>query len=214
MKNAEALNFFHNMASAKDCTAQSVKLAHNTDYTHIDAEFILKYAGKDSSILDIGSGTGLIVNKIYDKVKSIDCIEPFKRFSDFIIKSNSITINNCNIFDYQTTKTFDVITLFGVMHFFSENEVIQIYKKCYTLLKKGGVIIIKNQFGINETVEISGYSEENKTNYYAQYRHIDKETNILKNIGFQNIETYDIYPKEANRWENTHFYALVATTKL
>ena len=73
------------------------------------------------------------------------------------------------------------------------------------------VIIIKNQFGVEETVEVAGYSEENKTNYYSQYRTIAKETEILEKVGFSNIKTYDIYPKKANRWDNTHFYALVAT---
>ncbi len=38
---------------------------------------------------------------------------------------------------------------------------------------------------------------------------IEKEIELLKNIGFKNIETFDIYPPEANRWNNTHFYAIV-----
>ena len=211
MKNADALDFFRNMARKQDFNVNSVKLAHNSDYTHIDAEFILKYANASSSILDIGSGTGLIINKIYDKVKSIECVEPFKKFSDFITESLNITINNSNIFDFKTSKIFDVITLFGIMPYFSEEEAVSIYKKCYALLKKEGTIIIKNQFCVKDTVEVAGYSEENKADYYSQYRSIAKETDILTNIGFQDIKVYDIYPKEANRWDNTHFYALVAT---
>ena len=31
-----------------------------------------------------------------------------------------------------------------------------------------------------------------------------------KEIGFKNIEKFDIYPPEANRWNNTHFYAIIA----
>jgi len=214
MKNSEALKFFHHMATAKECNPQSVKLAHNTDYTSIDATFILQYADKNSSVLDIGSGTGLTINKIYDKVQTIECVEPFKRFTDFITNSDNVIIHNCNVYDYETTKVFDVVTLFGVMHYFSEDEVIKVYKKCYGLLKKGGIIIVKNQFGIHETVEVSGYSEENKTNYYSSYRKLDEEMDILKNIGFENIEVHDIYPPEANRWDNTHFYAIVGRKPL
>lgn len=214
MQNSKALNFFHQMATAKDCNASSVKLGHNTDYTHIDAAFILKYANKGSDVLDIGTGTGLIVNKIYDKVQSVECIEPFTQFTNFIVNSDNIIIHNCNIFDYETTKTFDVITLFGFASYFSENEIMQIYEKCYRFLKTGGVIIIKNQFGINETVEVCGYSEENKSQYYSQYRSVEKEMNILKNIGLNSIEVHDIYPPEANRWENTHFYAIVGRKPL
>ena len=29
-------------------------------------------------------------------------------------------------------------------------------------------------------------------------------------IGYKNIEIVDIYPPEANRWDNTHFYSIVA----
>ncbi len=56
---------------------------------------------------------------------------------------------------------------------------------------------------------MSGYSKEQKADYFSQYRHIDKEVKILKDIGFKNIETFDVYPKQANRWNNTHFYAIV-----
>ena len=95
------------------------------------------------------------------------------------------------------------------MHYVERSEAIKIYKKCYNFLKEHGKIIIKNQFGVNDDVLVAGYSEEQKTDYYAQYRHIDKEINLLKEIGFKNVEKIDIYPPEANRWNNTHFWAIV-----
>ena len=59
-------------------------------------------------------------------------------------------------------------------------------------------------------MNISSYSEEQKTDYYSQYRQVDKEIRIIKEQGFSNVLLTDIYPKEANRWENTHFYAITA----
>ena len=35
------------------------------------------------------------------------------------------------------------------------------------------------------------------------------EIERLKNIGFKDVLVHDIYPSEANRWSDTHFYALV-----
>jgi 16S rRNA A1518/A1519 N6-dimethyltransferase RsmA/KsgA/DIM1 with predicted DNA glycosylase/AP lyase activity len=210
MKNAEALTFFYNMSHSKDCNPQSVKLAHNTDYTDIDAEFVLQYADKNTSILDIGSGTGLIINKIYDKVKSIECVEPYAEFTKFIAKSDNITIINEDAFKYNTTKNFDLVSLFGFIQYMSEEEALFIYIKCYKWLKQNGKIIVKNQFAVAEDVNVSGYSEEQKTEYYAQYRNIDKEVNMLKQTGFKNPKVTDIYPPKANRWNNTHFYAIVA----
>lgn len=209
MDNSKALKFFEKMSHNTKDNPNSVKLAHNTDYTDTDAEFILRYTNKNSVILDIASGTGLIVNKLYNKAAKIVCIEPYKEFTKFIVKADNIEIINKNIFDYETEKRFDLITLFGFMHYVKESEAVRIYKKCYNFLKKSGKIIIKNQFGVNEDVNVSGYSEEQKTDYYAQYRHIDKELDILSKIGFKNIEVVDIYPPEANRWDNTHFYAIV-----
>ena len=70
-----ALSFFENMAKS-GCSQNSLKLAKNSDFSDMDARFILKYATEASSVLDLGSGTGLIVNKIYDKVLKIVAVEP------------------------------------------------------------------------------------------------------------------------------------------
>lgn len=99
--------------------------------------------------------------------------------------------------------------MFGIVQYFNESEIIKIYEKYFNNLKENGTTIIKNQFGVNEDVLVSGYSKELKKNYYSQYRHIDKEVKILENIGYKNIEVIDICPPQCNRWENTHFWAIV-----
>lgn len=121
MENREALDFFRKISEISN-DPKSVKLANASDFSQMDADFILKYANEDSE----------------------------------------------------------------------------------------GKIIIKNQFGVRDDVVVEGYSEEQHSNYFAQYRFIDKEVVNLSNIGYQNISVMDIYPPECNRWENTHFYAIVA----
>ncbi|MBF7045960.1 class I SAM-dependent methyltransferase [Campylobacter volucris] len=210
INNDNALLFYANIAKTKN-DIQSVKLANNTDYTDIDANFILKHSSKSSKILDLGSGTGLIVNKLYDKISHIDCVEFYKEFSKFIVQSPNINVYNQLLQDFRIEKKYDVITAFGVMHHFSEEEATKLYKKYFSYLEKDGKMIIKNQFGLKEDVIVNGYSEEQNTNYYAHYRYICKEIYILKEIGFKDVEYYDIYPPECNRWNNTHFYAIVAS---
>ncbi|MCR5266681.1 MAG: class I SAM-dependent methyltransferase [Cyanobacteria bacterium RUI128] len=208
MNNKSALQFYKQLANKPDNNPSSVKLAHNSDYTDIDAKFILKYLDNDKTVLDLGSGTGLIVNKISDKAKSIDCVEVFEEFSQFIEKKENVQIINTDIKSYNTDKKYDLILLFGIIQYFSKDEATDIYNKCYDYLKPNGRIIIKNQFGIKDDVIASGYSEEQKADYFSEYRHIDKETNMLKTAGFDNLEITDIYPAYANRWNNTHFYAI------
>ncbi|MDR2781535.1 MAG: class I SAM-dependent methyltransferase [Holosporaceae bacterium] len=207
--NKRSLKFFEEIA-AITYDISSVKLANKSDFTRLDADFILKYANKESKILDLGSGTGLIINKIYKEVKKIVAVEYFPEFSKFIEKSDNIKVVNVDIFKYSTEEKFDLLTLFAVMHYLNEREAIEIYSKYISFVTPGGKILVKNQFGINEDVEVSGYSEEQKNNYYAQYRHIDKEIRILSDLGCRNIEVVDIYPPECNRWSNTHFYAIAA----
>lgn len=210
MNNTNALEFFQNMSKKMSDDDKCVKLACNADCTDIDAKFIMKYADKNTQMLDIGTGTGLIINKMYDKVKYIECIEPFKEFSNHLVKSDNITVINKKIFDYKTDKKFDLVTIFGSMHYFNGEEAKKIYSIVKELLKSKGKLIIKNQFGVKEDVTVSGYSEEQKADYFASYRYIQNEVKLLENIGYQNIEVVDIYPPEANRWDNTHFYAIVA----
>jgi SAM-dependent methyltransferase len=160
MKNKEALAFFQEMANNSH-DPKSVKLAKSSDFSQMDADFILQYSDINSDILDLGSGTGLIINKIYDKVRHITAIEPFASFTQFIVLSDTIDIVNSTFDKYEITKTdFDLLTIFGVMHYFNERESIEIYSRFKSALKTGGKIIVKNQFGIDEDVIVEGYSEE------------------------------------------------------
>jgi len=206
----EALNYFSKMAENKNTTATSVKINPINDFTVYDAEFILRYANPQSHILDLGSGTGLILNKIYNKVGKITAVEPFETFTKFIQKSPNIEVFNQTLSDFEPKDTYNLLTLFGIMQYFSESEASQLYKKYFSTLKNGGKIIVKNQLGVIEDVVVSGYSEELKTNYFSHYRHIDKEISMLKKVGYKNVQVFDIYPPECNRWDNTHFYAIVA----
>ncbi|MCQ2269712.1 MAG: class I SAM-dependent methyltransferase [Bacteroidales bacterium] len=208
MKNEEALDFFNNMAATTN-DSKSVKLAHVSDFTQLDADFILARVTDDSDILDLGSGTGLIINKIYDKVHHITAVEPFSQFTRFIVSSKNVQIINETFENLKLDRQYDAITIFGTMHYFNEEEAIGIYKKCFPALRNGGCLIVKNQFGVTKDVTVSGYSEEQKSNYFAQYRFVEKEVDILQKIGFRLQEVADIYPPEANRWDNTHFYAIV-----
>lgn len=209
MTNKKSLSFWKDIAN-NAFDAIHVKLTPINDHTQMDADFIMKYADAETDILDLGSGSGLILNKLYDKVGYICAVEPFKEFAKFIIVSNNIEIHYQTLMSFNKNKQFDLITIFGVLHYFNEEEAIAIYQKYYSYLKIGGKIIVKNQFGVKEDVIVDGYSEEQQRDYFASYRHIDKEQRILETIGYKNVEAVDIYPSECNRWENTHFYAIVA----
>jgi cyclopropane fatty-acyl-phospholipid synthase-like methyltransferase len=213
MKNKITLNYWEKKAK-NNPNEKTVKVNAFNDYSELDASFILQFADINTDILDLASGTGLIINKISDKVHSIVAIEMFEEFSKFIQKKNNITIINQDIKMYQPSSIFDMVTMFGVSQYFSIDEIEKIYDMCFTCTKKNGKLIVKNQFGITEDVLVSGYSEELKEDYFSHYRHLDSEIKLLEKTGYKNVDVFDIYPPEANRWENTHFYAIVAEKQL
>ena len=181
------------------------------DFSKYDINLMRSLAGKDMNLLDLGSGTGLLINNLIDDFKQITAVEKYPEFSKFITQADNLEIINQDLLalDIPKTERYDVVSLFGVMNYFDGKEAEQLYRKIKDYIKKEGVLVVKNQFGINEDVIVNGYSEELKADYYSEYRHVEKEKRLLKETGFSNIETIDIYPPEYNRWDNTHFYALV-----
>jgi cyclopropane fatty-acyl-phospholipid synthase-like methyltransferase len=209
INNKQTQEYWRDMAT-NNPTELTIKVNPVNDHTQIDADFILKYANSNSQILDLASGTGLTINKYFDKVGHIDAVELYEGFSQFILKTPKITVHNLDILEFQPCKQYDIITMFGILHYFNENETKQIYSRYRNYLKPEGFLIVKQQFGVDKDVEISGFSEELQRNYFSQYRQIDKEVELLKKVGYKNIEVVDIYLPEWNRFENTHFYAIVA----
>jgi cyclopropane fatty-acyl-phospholipid synthase-like methyltransferase len=180
------------------------------DFTKYDVEFIKQFADKNKILLDLGSGTGLTINNLVPYFKKIIAIEKYKEFSKFI--SKKIEVINADLKEIELENlNFDIVTLFGVMNYFSYNEAKKLYKKIYNSFE--GTLIIKNQFGIKEDVIVDKFSEELNSYYFSEYRYLQKEIKLLENIGFKIKEVVDIYPPEYNRWNNTHFYTIVCDNK-
>jgi len=203
-------NIFYKQLSETISNEDDLKFG--SDFSEIDAQFIISKVQNKGALLDIGSGTGLIVNRLVPHFKNIHCIEPFEEFSKYIKNSDNIKIHNISWFDFQAVHHFDAITVFGVAHYFNEREITMLYGNAYEYCSSGGLLIIKNQFAKMETKEIHG-SEQLGPNYYAQYRTVKSELNILEKCGFIVVGVFDIYKKNYNKWPDTHYKAIVASKK-
>ncbi len=135
MDNQKALRYWQNL-SKTHITQDSVKVNSVNNHYKEDANFVLKFADKNTEILDLAAGSGGAINLYFDKVKSILAVEKFKEFSNLITKAKNVSVINADIKDFSTHKKFDLVLLFGVMQFFSEEESLQIYKKCKNFLQK------------------------------------------------------------------------------
>lgn len=208
--NEKVLEFFAGLAQRENVSRTAVKFSDKNDFTSYDAEFILGFVSADSQLLDMGAGTGLIVNKLYDKVRYIEAVEPFDAYSRFIVRADNVHIVNATHETYTIRKQFDFLLCFGFCQYLNAREAGDFYKKFYHALKDGGKILVKNQFGVSEDVTVDSFSEEIKTVYFSEYRTLEHEQKLLSEAGFKHFEVIDIYPSECSRWDNTHYYAVVA----
>lgn len=183
------------------------------DFSQFDINFVARYADKKYSLLDLGAGTGLLINSLTDRFARILAVEKYPEFSKFIKAADNVSVINSDLLTFAETEHFDRITIFGVMNFFNEKEAAAIYQKARNWMKPDGVMLVKHQMGCDDDVTVDGYSQELDTNYYSEYRWFKKEIKLINQAGFDVAETVDIYPPEFNRWKNTHFYALVCRPK-
>ncbi len=207
MKNRDVQFYYQNMAKKIKRPEETRNKAK--DFSKYDIEFMKQYSNKERVLLDLGSGTGLLVNHLCDDFKKIIAVEKFPEFSKFIKTHDKLEVVNQDIIAFETVESVDIISLFGVMNCFNQEEAIVIYNKVYDMLSNDGLLIIKNQMGVYQDVIVDGWSEELETEYFAEYRNVDSEISVLRTLGFTDIDKVDIYPQEYNRWDNTHFYALV-----
>lgn len=211
--NNKALAFFQSLTKKEHVDQETVKLSKRNNLSAYDRQFVKDFLDKNVEWLDIGAGTGLLINELCEYVQAVVAVEPFLEFSAFIKKTKAITVINETYADYiqnNPAKRFDLITCFGLCNYLDTNEARKFYAMLYPLLKAGGKIIIKNQFGVCEDVIIDKFSEELQSMYYSEYRTVEHEKALMADAGFKNFAVTDIYPPECNRWDNTHFFAIAA----
>ena len=207
MKNKDIQTYYDGVAKKIETPNEIRNKAK--DFTEYDVKFMKRYANKNSVLLDLGSGTGLLINSLIDDFKKIIAVEKYPEFSKFITNHRNVTIINEDIMDFNTKELVNIVSLFGVIQYFNRDEAKIIYSNIYNTLPDNGILVVKNQMGIFEDVIIDGWSDELQANYFSEYRNVNTEIKLLEDLGFKEIEKVDIYPPEYNRWNNTHFYALV-----
>lgn len=207
--NSTVDEFYKNRKSNKD-KVLAVRL-HEDERLKYDLELISNYIDDEKKILDLGCGTGVIVNEIADNCKEIHAVDKYDFFVKECIESPKVKTYVSDIIDFYVEEKFDIIIIFGVMIYITGDDIATVYRNCMDMLNVNGKLIIRNQFGVLDDVLIDKFSEELNFNYFAEYRTKERETKILKNIGFNDVEVIDIYPKEMNKWDNTHNYALICS---
>lgn len=179
----------------------------NIDYDEIHLtkikgkERIVDFIPKDAeNIIDLGSGTGLQLIKLYKEFPNIKTIAI--DVSDGMLKklkerhiSDNITIVNKSFFDYDFGNNKDAVISTQALHHFEPSDKLILFKKVYDCLKDNGVFINEDYFAYDNEEEQKGFEDYKNLvrgigKHYDTPLTIEHEINILKEVGFKEIDKY------------------------
>lgn len=179
------------------------------DTTDIELSFIKEYCDVTMSVLDLGSGSGLIINALLPFVKDITAVEKFEGFSKYICENENMYVINADLIGFKIRRTFDLVLCTGVAQCFEREVFRKVYENAFEMTAENGIFVARTHCGIKEDVKIDGYSDELGTDYFAEYRQLDSEVELIKESGFSEVEVFDFLPDSINVWENTRHYYFV-----
>ncbi len=182
-----------------------------------DMDLISKHSNRDSSVLDMGCGTGVIEERLCDCVKYIKAIDKYQEFIERAKSSSNVEYEKHDVVTYVENRLYDLILLFGVTIYLLDEEMEELLANCNKMMDDNSTLIIKNQWSTSDEdfVVDKQYSESNTNKYFGIYRSVKKMQELLTNQGF-NFDLVDLYPSESklNLYSNTHEYALVCKKEL
>ena len=166
-------------------------------------------SSKSKRILDIGSGPGFFLRRAKRRGWDVIGVEPSPLACNYAKEQNIPTIQK---FFHEVTPNeigkFDAIHTFDVLE--HVNDPIGVIEKAYSLLKRGGVIVVEvpNDFNPLQKlvqkelkkkeywVTLSSDSKNSGTLVHLNYFDFSTISNLLKRIGFKIIIKEATFPLE------------------
>ncbi len=93
-----------------------------------------------SSILEIGCAAGFFLSEAKSLGFDVKGIELSKTESEFANKTLKLDVENCSFFEFQSSKTYNVIAAFFVIEHIPDQE--KVLNKIFSLLKPGGYLFL------------------------------------------------------------------------
>lgn len=163
-----------------------------------------------SRVLDLGCGTCVVANAL---VATVDChvhaVDYVPEFLVHALDDPRLTTEVGDVRSYVRDDRYDLILSLGVITYLeSVEERHAMYEHCATMLRSGGALLVKAQFGVHETVTVDRFSEDLGSRYRAVYPQLDDEAAVLAELFDVTIE--DPYPASFSRYDDTHFHHVIA----
>ncbi|WP_242849867.1 class I SAM-dependent methyltransferase [Clostridium botulinum] len=193
-KDNQSMQRFINNSESSSCEKLWLE---NTEYE--DAILIFSNYLKKGDFLDIGCGTGEILNYMKEKGYGVTGIEPSKIASENA-KIKGLEVYNCDLHEFTLiNKKFNIINMTNVLeHIPNPEETIGICKK---LLKSNGIIRIKVPNDFNE-LQLEIVKNLNKNEWWVakpdhiNYFDFQSLEALLGSMGFKIISRSTDFPME------------------
>ena len=165
-----------------------------------------KISGKQKKILDIGSGPGFFLRRAKKRGWNVLGIEPSPIAYEYAKKQKIPTVQKFfHEVNIKQLGKFDVIHMYDVLE--HVNDPINILKESYSLLKKGGIIIIEVPNDFNPLQEIVQKSYKKKEYWvtlssklkkfdHINYFNFKSISKLIEKIGFRIILKKSTFPLE------------------
>lgn len=142
--------FFNNLAFNWDNMC-------NHNEKKIEEILALSEVKKSSRILDVGTGTGILIKYLLntnpEKIVAVDIAENMIKVAKEKYKDNKVRFIVKDIMEY-TERNFDYIFLYSVYPHFKDKEAI--FKHLFGLMNRGGKIIIAHSQSKEKINEVHG----------------------------------------------------------
>ena len=135
--------------------------------------------------LDVGTGDGEIIEKLYKSAKSVSAIEPNKIYRTLLKKKN---FKVYKMIDETENETFDVITLFHVFEHLL--DPIETLKKLKSRLSKNGIIIIEVPHAKDFLLETLQCESFKKFTFWSEHLILHTKNSLgafIRRAGFKNV---------------------------
>jgi len=210
MSETDTIRAFWNGRAAVDGHVAS---RFHSEHDRYDLPAIAALCGPGARILDLGCGTCSVANTLVERTPcSVHAVDYVGEFLENAIADPRLTTEVGDVRTYRRDERFDAVLLLGVITYIeSAAERVALYRNCAAMLKPGGTLFVKAQFGTEDEVLVDTWSEALGAHYRAIYPTVQAETALLER-DFA-VEVRDPYPAALSPHANTHFHYLVATRR-
>jgi 2-polyprenyl-3-methyl-5-hydroxy-6-metoxy-1,4-benzoquinol methylase len=151
----------------------------NSSFLEYELETLRNFELYNTRILDLGSGFGELSRQLCGPNGVLYAVDAEITFSELFNQQNYY-FKVADVTEFRSTKTFDLILLFGVVTYLTLFEENTVYSNIASMKDPSGVVVVKNQCSIDKEFIYDGFSAELGCRYVGRYPSIGDQFVRLK----------------------------------